>query len=79
MNQAALIQALCDDLTPVTPASPSETIVRGALIGGSAALLAVLAIWGVQPGIDHGWTLCAFLLKAGAMMRTDARRVIQIA
>lgn len=72
MNQAALIQALCDDLTPVTPASPSETIARGALIGGSAALLAVLAIWGVQPGIDHGWTLCAFLLKAGAMMALAA-------
>lgn len=67
MNQAALIQALCDDLTPVTPVRPAQAIGRGALIGGGVALLTVLTAWGVQPGIDHGWPLSAFLLKAGAM------------
>lgn len=68
MTQAALIEALCADLTPVTPVPPARIIGRGALIGAGAALLVVLAAWGVQPGIDHGLPLAALLLKAGAMI-----------
>lgn len=72
MNQAALIQALCEDLTPVAPVPSVQVIARGALIGGGAALLALLTIWGVQPGIDHGRALAAFLFKAGTMITVAA-------
>lgn len=72
MTQAALIEALCADLIPVTPVPPARDIGRGALLGAGATLLAVLAAWGVQPGIDQGQPLAAFLLKAGAMIAIAA-------
>ncbi|ESZ87791.1 MAG: hypothetical protein Q27BB25_06820 [Blastomonas sp. CACIA14H2] len=68
MNQAALIEALCQDLTPVPPVPAAQVIARGTLIGGGVSLLAVLAAWGVQPGIGHGTALPALLLKAAAMI-----------
>ena len=67
MNQAALIQALCDDLTPVTPMPAAHRLVQGAVMGAGASLFALLAWIGVQPGLADGDGLAALLLKAGTL------------
>jgi len=67
MTQAALIQALCDDLTPVTPLPPARLLLRGAMAGGGIAIFGLVATLGVQPGLDQVPALAALLLKLGTM------------
>lgn len=65
MNQAALIQALCDDLTPTISTPATQGLSWALLIGGGMALAAMIATLGVQPGLDHGPAQTALLFKAG--------------
>lgn len=67
MTQAALIQALCDDLTPVTPLPPARLLMRGALVGGGVALAGLMATLGVQSGLDQVPAFAVLLLKLGTM------------
>lgn len=68
MNQAALIQALCDDLTPVRQSPPIFGLMRAALVGAGVSLLVLLEWLGVQAGVAQGPALVASVLKAGTMM-----------
>lgn len=67
MNQAALIQALCDDLTPVRPSPPIFELMRASLIGAAGVLLVLLEWLGVRTGLEQGQAFTAFVLKAGTM------------
>lgn len=67
MNQAALIQALCDDLTPVRPSPPIFGLMRASLIGAGGVLLVLLEWLGVHTGLEQGQAFAAFVLKAGTM------------
>lgn len=68
MNQAALIQALCDDLTPVRQSPPIFGLMRAALVGAGASLLVLLEWLGVQAGLGQGQAFAALVLKAGTML-----------
>lgn len=68
MTHDALIQALCNDLTPVRPMRAEQQIARGLLAGGLVSLVIMLATLGLQPNLATPGVLAGLLLKVGSMV-----------
>lgn len=68
MTHQALIQALCDDLTPVQTTSVEHHLGRGVAMGGAASLSILLLSLGVQPGLDTLAGLAPLAMKLTSML-----------
>lgn len=72
MNHQALIQALCDDLTPVNTASFDQQLGRGIALGGLASLSILLFSLGVQQGLASLSAIFPLAVKLGSMLTIAA-------
>lgn len=68
MTHQALIQALCDDLTPARTTCFEQHLVSGAAIGGVASLAIMLLSLGLQPGLANLSAIIPLLLKLGSTL-----------
>lgn len=68
MNHQALIQALCDDLTPVRAISFEQQLGLGIAAGAAASLAIVLFSLGVQPGLASVSAIIPLAVKLGSML-----------
>lgn len=72
MTHQALIQALCDDLTPVRTTRVEHHLGRGIAIGGAASLAILVASLGVQPGLDSLPVLAPLAMKLAGSLAVAA-------
>jgi hypothetical protein len=72
MNHQALIQALCDDLTPVNTASFEQQLGRGIALGGLASMGILLFSLGVQQGLASLSVMIPLAVKLGSMLAIAA-------
>ncbi|WAC24432.1 NrsF family protein [Blastomonas sp. SL216] len=72
MNHQALIQALCDDLTPVKTASFEQQLGRGIGLGGLASMGILLFSLGVQQGLANLSVIVPLAVKLGSMLAIAA-------
>lgn len=68
MNHDALIQALCDDLTPVQPMRAEQQMGQGLLAGGLVSLVILVLTLGVQPGLASTGAMASLSIKLGCML-----------
>jgi hypothetical protein len=65
MTDQALIQSLCDDLTPVRPRIVEKQIALALTLGGAVSLVALASTLGIQPGLDTIAGGIPFAMKLG--------------
>jgi hypothetical protein len=63
MNDQALIQSLCDDLHPVRPHRFEQQLTSGLVLGGAVSLMALVATFGIQPGLTESAGFIPLFLK----------------
>lgn len=68
MTHQALVQALCDDLTPVRAPRFEQQLARAIAAGALASLAIVLFSLGLQPGLSSLAAMAALALKLGSML-----------
>lgn len=68
MNHQALIQSLCDDLTPVRTASAGQLIGRGIATGAAASFAIIALVLGLQPHLASVAATLGLVMKSGSML-----------
>lgn len=68
MTNQALIQALCNDLTPVRTASVEHHLACGIALGGMASLAILLLSVGVQPQLFTASAIGTLAVKLGCLL-----------
>ena len=72
MNHQALIQSLCDDLTPVRTDGFEQRLVQALVTGGLTSALVLLAWLGVQSGLSSLAVLAPLAAKGASMLAIAA-------